>query len=114
MKIDVKDLCGENCITMDDGLKLNQAINDGLGHKVAVDVDFEGVAVVATPFLNAAVGRLLNQWSADDLNRRLNFKHLSPATKDILTRVIDNAKAYYSNSGSAKKIDEILARYSDE
>jgi hypothetical protein len=114
MKIDVKDLVGENCITMDEGLLLNEAISQALSKRAKVDVDFEGVSVLATPFLNAAVGRLLKDWKAEELNELLNFKHVSPPSMDILRRVIENAKAYYSNPGSAKKIDEILARYSDE
>lgn len=114
MRIGVKDLVGENCIAMDDGLKLNKALNEALSQNQPLNVDFEGVEVVASPFLNAAFGRLLRQWKAEDLNRLLNFSHLNESSKALLKRVIDNAKAYYANEGSRKAIDAILSRYSDQ
>ena len=65
------------------------------GH--AVELDFTGVAVFASPFLNAAVGQLLKDLKADDLNRLLTVTNLAHAGGEVLARVIENAKRYYSS-----------------
>jgi hypothetical protein len=97
MKLVVKEILGENAITLDDGQSVYDRIKPELADGHAVELDFTGVAVFASPFLNAAVGQLLKDLKADDLNRLLNVTNLTPAGGEVLTCVIENAKRYYSS-----------------
>jgi len=116
MKYDVQALTGENCITLDDGQKIYEQIHPRLQAKESVELDFTDVKIVASPFLNAAIGQLLRDISPDDLNTYLKISNLSLISRPVLRRVIENAKAYYGNDAVREAVDEVIdaaARSSD-
>lgn len=109
MYIRVKDLVGENAMTLDDGEALYARIHVPLAHGEQVDLDFEGVEVFASPFFNAGIGRLLGDLTADALNALLTFEHLSDFGGRVLRRVIENAKEYYgATAPQRQEIDRIV------
>ncbi|MDX1992615.1 MAG: STAS-like domain-containing protein [bacterium] len=114
--IHVIQLVGENCITLDDGQKLYNLIYPKISVKDTVELDFSGVRIFASPFMNAAIGQLLKDISADDLNRYLivDRTKMTPVGLAVLRRVIENAKAYYSNNEVSQAIDEVLAKETQE
>jgi len=71
MRCDIKDLIGENCITLDNGQRVYDQIHPELVAGRPVEVDFRGVSVCASPFFNAAFGRLLKDLTIEELNRLL-------------------------------------------
>jgi hypothetical protein len=74
-----------------------------------VELDFDGVEVVASPFFNAGIGRLLADLSPDLLNAHLRFAHLSVLADRILRRVIENARDYYAAGPDRRKeIDRVV------
>ncbi len=97
MKLLVKEIVGENAITLDDGQSVFDRIKPELAAGHPVELDFAGVAVFASPFLNAAVGQLLKDFQPEVLNRLLKVTNLTPAGSEVLARVIENAKRYYSS-----------------
>ena len=105
------ELVGKNCITPDDGLKLRQAIVSDLTWGNDVTVDFSGVEIVASPFLNVGIGALLETFSPADLNAHLSFDHLPTGAVEVLQRVIENAKAYFSNPKLRGAVDEAVGEY---
>lgn len=116
MKYNVQGEIGENCITMEDGQKVYAQIHPRLQAKENVELDFAGVKIVASPFLNAAIGQLLRDTTPDDLNSYLRILNLSLTARPILRRVIENAKAYYSSDEMREAVDEVIdaaARNSD-
>lgn len=96
MRCTVREIVGENAITLDDGQAVFDRIKADLTAGHVVELDFDGVSIFASPFFNAAIGQLLHDFSADQLNQRLRVVNLSPVGLDVLRRVIDNAKEYYS------------------
>lgn len=109
MYIKVKDLVGENAMTLDDGEAVYARIHDPLTHGEAVELDFDGVEVFASPFFNAGIGRLLGDLTADTLNALLKFEHLSDFGARVLRRVIENAKEYYgATAPQRQEIDRIV------
>ncbi len=109
MYIKVKELIGENAMTLDDGEAVYARIHDPLTHGETVELDFDGVEVFASPFFNAGIGRLLGDLTADALNTLLKFDHLSDFGARVLRRVIENAKEYYGASASQRhEIDRIV------
>lgn len=110
MHINVKELVGENAMTLDDGEVIYARIYDPLKQGETVELDFDGVQVFASPFFNAGIGRLLADLTADGLNARLKFEHLSDFGARVLRRVIENAKDYYAASAEQREAIDRIAR----
>jgi hypothetical protein len=106
MKCVIRETTGDDAITMDDGQEVYDRINPELIAGRAVELDFDGVAVFASPFFNAAIGQLLKDIDPDSLNRLLRIENLSPLGHDVLRRVIDNSKRYYAS----KEFRDVQAR----
>ena len=108
MNLNIHELIGENCITLEDGQKIYELIHPELSVGHLVELDFGGVGVFASPFFNAAIGRLLKDIKSEDLNRLLSVINLVPAGVAVLKRVIENSKQYYSDENMRKALDEVL------
>lgn len=108
MKVNVVAVAGANCITLAHGQAVYDVIRPRLDRGEAVDLDFTGVAVVASPFLNAAIGRLLRDFDADRLNELVKFSSLPPVAWNLLKRVISNSRQYYQDPSVRSTLDDIL------
>ena len=107
--IAVKELVGENAMTLDDGEAVYRQIHDPLTRGETVELDFDGVQIFASPFFNAGIGRLLADCQPEDLNARLKVQRISPLGDRVLRRVIENAREYYAASTEQREaIDRIV------
>lgn len=113
MAIKIVGLIGKNCITIEDGQKIYSIILPELKLGNVIDLDFSGVNIFASPFFNAAIGRLLKDFSKEVLEKLIKYQHLNQIGTDILKLVIDNSVQYYSNEDFQKKLDEILTSKED-
>jgi len=104
---------GEYGITAADGQKVYDAIHPELKGGRPVVMDFGGVAVVASPFLNAAIGSLLEDVPVEDLNRLLDIRNLSPVGSSVLRRVVENSKQYYHNADTRRAVDDMLTEFAE-
>jgi len=112
LRYNVKENVGPNGITLQAGQHVYNAIYPELSKKNEVELDFADVRIVASPFLNAAVGQLLRDLSSDDLNRYLKIVNLSSVSRPIIKRVISNAKEYYGSESFREDVDAMLKRES--
>jgi hypothetical protein len=101
--VKVLEISGENAVAQEDGQKVYELVREHLKSGEELQLDFQGVKIFASPFFNAAIGQLLKDFGADDLNRRLKFDHLSSVGQEVLKRVIENSKRYFSSSEGYKK-----------
>lgn len=109
MDIEVKKIVGgDSGITLQDGQQLYDVIHPALRSGEAVRIDFSGVDIIASPFLNAAIGHLLEDISPDDLNRLLQIDGMPPAGMNTLRHVIANAKRYYSDPTIRQAVDRAI------
>jgi hypothetical protein len=109
-KIDIKGRIGENCITTDDGQALYDLIHPLLLAGEAIELDFTGVEVCASPFFNFSIGQLLKDLSKDRLNQLLTVSCLHSSGMKTLKVVIENSKQYYSSDSVRQSIDGVLDR----
>lgn len=110
MKLDIYKLIGEYCITIEDGQKVYNLIYPELAAEHCVELDFTGIKVFATPFFNFAIGQLLKDLQPDNLNCLLKFTNLNSVGSQLLRRVIENAKRYYSDEHFHNAVDEVVAQ----
>lgn len=104
----VSQLIGGYGVTLEDGEAVYDAIHPLLSQDVDVTLDFRDVTIFASPFFNAAIGRLVSEFSAKQLNDRLHFVKLSAAGQSTLQRVIENARAYQNDPGLRDAVDRVL------
>lgn len=101
IKIKIADLIGSPlCISAEDGqkvfVKIEQLVKDGK----QITISFENVTTLISLFLNVAIGQLYGSFSEDAIRTQLKVEGLSSDDMDLLKRVVDNAKKYYSNKKS--------------
>ncbi len=101
IKIKVADLIGSQlCISVEDAQKVfgkvDQLVRDGK----QVTISFENVTMLISLFLNVAIGQLYGSFSEDTVRSQLKVEGLSSDDMELLKRVVDNAKKYYSNKES--------------
>lgn len=96
-----KDLC----ISAEDGDKIYHLVESSLDKGQSVTLNFEGVEMIISAFLNAAVGKLLQKYSYNFLKEHLWFTNLRESDRDLLERVIENAQSYFANP---KRMDKFL------
>jgi STAS-like domain of unknown function (DUF4325) len=108
MRYIVHEFVGEDAITFDDGQSVYEKIKPELVAGREVTLDFNDVSVFASPFFNAAIGQLLKEIKAEDLNRFLRIESLNPTGHEVLRRVIENAKKYYASKDYREAQTKVL------
>lgn len=101
IKLKVADLIGSPlCISEEDGQKVYRKIEQLLRAGKHVTISFENVTMLISLFLNVAIGQLYGSFSEDTVRTQLKVEGLSSDDMELLKRVVDNAKKYYSNRKS--------------
>jgi hypothetical protein len=108
MKINIKQDIGENCMTVKQGQKLYDTIYPALIAAKTVEIDFLGVRIFASPFFNYAIGQLLRDLTAEQLNEFLVIRNLNAVGSSTLELVIENAGRYYSDENFRHAKDEVM------
>ncbi|MBE2895735.1 STAS-like domain-containing protein [Pasteurellaceae bacterium HPA106] len=109
-RILVKNLIESNIsVSMVLGAKLYQEIKTKLSENNKVKIDFEGIDTFASPFFNAAIGKLLKDYSIEQLQESLDFLNINQGGKNLLNKVIANAIEYYKDPNNKTEIAEKLS-----
>lgn len=101
VKIKITDLIGSSlCISAEDGQKIYEKIVNLLDAKKNVNISFENVTMIISLFLNISIGQLYGKYSEDFIKSNIKVEGLFDDDLELLKRVVDNAKKYYSNRES--------------
>lgn len=101
IKINVYDITGSRAVTdSPQGENVFQKICEGFEKGEKVELDFCNVKTILSMFLNSAVAPLYSRYSSDFLNQHLSIKNMDPEDKDVLKRVNERAKQFYSEKNS--------------
>lgn len=107
-RLSIINLIGPNCITIEDGEKICDQIYPEVIVRNTVNLDFAGVKLVSSPFLNAAIGQLLKHFTRQDIKECLKVINLEKYMKDMLELVLENSERYYHEPGFKDAVDEVL------
>jgi hypothetical protein len=108
MNLILKDLIGQDCLSPADGENVYQMIHPELTADRPVTLDFSGVRVVVSIFLNQAIGKLYADIPLDAIRRNLHIAGLNDAGLFALRRVVENSKSYYSDEAYRSAIDHSI------
>ena len=103
MRIEVAQVSGPVCVDPADGGRLGEVVTQTLERGESVLLDFTGVTILTSSFLNAAIGFLFGTFSAEDLARRLQWCGLDSTDESLIRLVQSNAIRYFSATESQRE-----------
>lgn len=98
MHILIRDIIdSEIAVSTEDGNKVFEQINLAFLKKENVDLDFQGINILITAFLNSAIGRLYENYNSDFLNKNLKLTNVALEDRVLFKKVVVRAQEYFSN-----------------
>ena len=79
------------------GESVHERIKNAIEKKETVYLDFRGMELMTTAFLNSAIGQLYSEFKSDVLKDFLKIKWISKSDAVLLKKVTDTAKLYFAN-----------------
>jgi hypothetical protein len=80
----------------------------------AVCLNFDGVNLIITAFLNIAIGKVYGlNIDYDLIDKNLTFSCTTPSIEKMIERVQDNSKKFYSNRDKGRVANDILNKTID-
>lgn len=96
----------EFAVSPEDGdlifFKIEECIKKGM----PICLDFDGVDLTTTAFLNTAIGTLYREFDKDTLNKFISMKNISNSDLILVKNVIERAKLTFT--------DELKEEFGDE
>jgi hypothetical protein len=108
MKIQVRDLTGELCMTYEGGEILLERLRQKLALPDPVEVDFAGTRIHMSPYFNGSIVSLLADYTRDQLRERLRIQNLPAQAAKALNRCLDVGEEYYSKPDVRERLRQIL------
>lgn len=93
-------------ITPDDGEPIYKKILESFQNQTSVNLDFDGVEMMTTAFLNVVIGSLYKDFSSEQLKSMLIFTNLPQSIGTRIKKVTDNAKLFYKDEEGFNKVVE--------
>ncbi len=84
-------------ITSEEADPVYRKIIETLSKEEDVTLNFEGITFLTTAFLNVMIGALYNDFTSEQLQKRLHITNINEETLIRIKKVIDNAKLFYSD-----------------
>ena len=110
MRIILSDRIGKNCTSLEDGLNLYPDLLLRLKEKERVDIYFDGVEKIYTPFLNGAFGGLFNFFDKEYILGNLSFCEISGEHLRKVNEFIDDI----DRRDTDREVRETLKNFFDE
>jgi|SRR6056297_556237 len=98
-RLKIQQIIGSDAaVATESGDKVFQEINNFLKNGFSVELDFEGVEIMTTAFLNAAIGQLYSgDYTSEVLNSNIKIINVAEDDKILFKKVIDRAKEYFQD-----------------
>ena len=108
LRIYLKKEIGKNCASLDDGAKVLQLISPELTKGFTAEVDFEGINLILTPFLNASFGKLLERFGKEKTMTHVIIRNVSDEFLNQINGFIDRKDKEFGNAIEREMIQEMF------
>lgn len=96
-------------VTPDEGKPINEEIRKYIELNESVEIDFSGVELMTTAFLNIVIGDLYKDYSSETLRSMLKITNVEDGDARRIKKVTDTAKLFYHNEKAFNEnVDDIL------
>ncbi len=102
----IKDIINsELAVSTENGEKVFEIVNSYLQKKEKVKLDFAGITIMITAFLNAAIGKLYGkkEYTPEFLNEYIKLENVEAEDRSLFRDVIQRAKEYFANKEDFEK-----------
>jgi len=102
----IKELIGTDlAVSTENGQKVYLEIEHSLNSHEKIALDFEGISLIITAFLNAAIGSLFreNKYTPEFLNENVFLTNVDSNDAHLFIEVINRAKEYFSDKEFIEK-----------
>lgn len=108
--IKLDDLITMHCgVTPEEGKPVYKSIIEAFEQGCSVTLDFAGVELLTTAFLNVVIGDLYENHTSEELKTKLILVNYSDSTAIRIKKVTDNAKRFYGNKEEySKGVEEVI------
>jgi hypothetical protein len=104
MDLKVVDFIGsDTAIAPSRGNLMHDFIKENVSKQEVVNLDFTGMDLMTTAFLNAAIGKLYSEFSSEILSKYLKIKYISQSDAVLLKKVVETAKSYFASPDDFEK-----------
>ena len=110
-KLIVKEVIGSASASSPNKAKLLlNTLRDAVASKRTTSIDFSGLSIITTAFMNTSIGRLYSLYDVNELDKyiRLDTSSLPPLQKERIQLVIENAKQRLSKEKIAEEIESTV------
>ena len=108
MKIRMSEHVGTQCASIDDGRKVYSLLAPEFRKGNPVELNFEGVESILTPFLHNSIGRLLSEYEKETVMERLVLCNLTAEQLKLLNSYIDRKDAEQFEDDSRISLKELF------
>ena len=108
LRVFLEKTVGENCASIDDGEKVLRLIRPQLIKGFSVELDFENVKLVLTPFLNTCFGKLLEQFGRELTMTHVSMRNISNKFLQRINDFINRKEAEFTQSHDREMLQEMF------
>ena len=107
LRIFLEKEVGQDCASLDDGAKALELISPELSKGFAIELDFKGVNLILTPFLNACFGKLLELFGKETIMTHVTMRNLSDEFLQRVNNFIDRKDMEFTKNSEQEILQEI-------
>jgi hypothetical protein len=108
LRVFLEKTIGKNCSSVDDGEKVLNLLRPELTKGFSVELDFQGVELVLTPFLNTCFGTLLEQFGRELTMTHVSMKNISDEILPLINNFISCKEKKFTQSNHQKMLQEMF------
>ncbi len=108
MKIRLSEHVGTHCASIDDGQKVHNLLASEFKKGNSVELDFQEVQSILTPFLHNCIGKLLNEYQKETVMERLVLCNLSAEHLKQVNLYIDRKDKEHFQNDSRNSLIELF------
>jgi len=113
MNVNIRDIIeSEIAISPRTGDILYHYLDTAISKGEKIVLDFEGIEMMTTAFLNVAIGQLYHKYKPEELNTSISLKNIQKEDISLFQKVISRAKDYFRDQKSFNQ--KMNDHYSDE
>lgn len=96
--LDVSEIINsDSAVSAIDGNLVFAEIDKIISANGNVELDFSGINILITAFLNSAIGQLYSKYEGEQLNKMLKLTNVAEEDKILFKKVVERAKEYFAN-----------------
>ena len=88
MKISVKNICGKNTVTREDGEQVKKLVRDAWQNESKIIIDFSNILVASVSFFDEAFGKLAFDHTKEKLQEKLSFENIEEYDRALLNDIL--------------------------